>query len=246
MTPWVRSCAQGKAPSALAKALPHRKYAVRLLTIRDLEIFEALTKRVRVLSVQQIARTWWADSHRVAQNRLRGLATDGLLQIQSLPAHPELCLEEPVSVWTPGAPNPDFGSISYQLQSRWREHPVLTACVSASKLAAKRFGGYGGRPPRSVERTHDIHMARVFLLYRERHPELVREWVFEEQVKTERRQALRNAELDYSSVEQKLPDAFLRSASGTKVIEFGGAYGKDKLLGLHAYCKEHSFPYEIW
>jgi hypothetical protein len=90
-------------------------------------------------------------------------------------------------------------------------------------------------------------MGRVFLLFRERHPDLVRNWVFEEQVKAERKRASTPGVLRYGGdTNQKLPDAFLRSISGTKVIEFGGAYGKDKLASFHAYCKEHSFSYEIW
>ncbi len=215
-----------------------------VLTKRDLEIFDTLTKRVRVLSLAQVARTWWADAKeptRVAENRLRILVGENLLQIERAPAHPEIQIEAPVAIWALGQPEPEFGAISYQLQTRWHQHPVLTPCVSASRAAADRFGGYGGRPPRSVERTHDIHMAQVFLRFRGRHPESVPDWVFEEQVKTERKLAGRR-----STPGEKLPDAFLRSKSGTRVIEFGGAYGKDKLIAFHGYCKEHSFPYEIW
>lgn len=215
-----------------------------LFTERDLEIFDALTKRVRVLSLAQIARTWWPtakDATRVAENRLRVLAGENLLQIERAPAHPEIRLDAPVITWSFALGDPNFGAVSYQLQSRWRDHPVLTPCVSASKKAADRFGGYGGRPPRSVERTHDIHMAQVFLHYRLSNPDVLTDWVFEEQVKAERKRVG-----DRSESGEKLPDAFLRSNSGTRVVEFGGAYGKDKLITFHRYCKEHSFPYEIW
>jgi hypothetical protein len=215
-----------------------------LLTKRDLEIFDALTKRVRVLSMEQIARTWWSttkDTVRVAENRLRILAGENLLHIERAPAHPEIRLDAPVTTWSLVDPDPNFGAVSYQLQSRWKNHPILTPCVSASKKAADRFGGYGGRPPRSVERTHDIHMAQVFLHYRLSHPEVLADWVFEEQVKAERKRVGGRSEPG-----EKLPDAFLRSHSATRVVEFGGAYGKDKLIAFHRYCKEHSFPYEIW
>ncbi len=242
--------AQGKAEHSHVRPLPWNEAVAIILTSRDLQILDTLTRRVRVMSIQQIARTWWAESAdctRVAQNRLRALEAEGLLHIDSAPAHPELQLEEPVARWALDERSPDFGAVSYQLQSRWREHPILTSCVSASKIAANRFGGYGGRPPRAVERTHDIHMAQVFLRYRKEHPALIKHWVFEEQVKAERKRAARSAERLYvSDAGEKLPDAFLRSPSGTKVIEFGGAYGKDKLQAFHAYCKEHSFPYEIW
>jgi hypothetical protein len=218
-----------------------------LLTKRDLEIFDALTRRVRVLSLSQIARTWWpeAGSERVAGNRLRTLAGEKLLHIERALAHPEIDLGEPVATWSQGQADPDFGAISYKLQARWCAHPVLTPCISASKTAAVRFGGYGGRPPRSVERTHDVHMAQVFLRYRNRHPQFVADWVFEEQVKAERKASARQSDRSDATGE-KLPDAFIRSSSGTRVIEFGGAYGKDKLIAFHRYCKEYSFPYEIW
>jgi hypothetical protein len=218
-----------------------------VLTKRDLEIFDTLTMRVRVLSLAQVARTWWPEAKeqtRVAENRLRILAAENLLHIERAPAHPEIQIEAPVAIWNLGQPEPDFGAVCYQLQSRWHQHPVLTPCVSASRTAADRFGGYGGRPPRSVERTHDIHMAQVFLRFRDRQPETVADWVFEEQVKSERKLAGRRSAP--SQPGEKLPDAFLRSQSGTRVIEFGGAYGKDKLIAFHGYCKEHSFPYEIW
>ena len=116
---------------------------------------------------------------------------------------------------------------------------VQSLHVSA-EIAADRFGGYGGRPPRSIERTHDIHMAQVYLLYRLRQPELLSDWVFEEQVKAERKLAA------YSNHGDKLPDVLLRTESQTRAIEFGGAYGKDKLIAFHRYCKEHLLPYEIW
>lgn len=212
------------------------------LTERDLEIFDTLTRRVRVLSLEQIARTWWPDSAnptRTAEGRIKSFAAEGLLKIEHAPAHPELDLQNPVAQWSPGDEDPDHGATSYRLQSRWRLHPILTPCISASRLAAARFGGYGGRPPKDVERTHDIHMARVFLFYRTRQPDLVRYWVFEEQIKAERKRSR-------SLYGQKLPDVFLRCGGSVRVIEFGGAYSKEKLFSFHDYCKGNALPYEIW
>jgi hypothetical protein len=83
-------------------------------------------------------------------------------------------------------------------------------------------------------------MARVYLLYRERHPALLPFWIFEEQVKAERRRARGNA------FGEKLPDVLLRTETVTRVIEFGGAYSKDKLIAFHSYCKDRSLSYELW
>ena len=84
-------------------------------------------------------------------------------------------------------------------------------------------------------------MAQVYLFYLRHHPELMPQWIFEEQIKSERKRDARS-----SGPDEKLPDVILRSSAGTRVIEFGGAYGKDKLISFHGYCKEYSLPYEIW
>ena len=211
---------------------------------RDAEILVTLTKFVRVLTIPQIARTWWATAKNPAgatEQHLRSLVAEGLLDIERAPAHPEIELKAPVLSWGLDQPNPEFGPVSYKLQSRWTFHPELTPCVSATRKAANRFGGYASRPPRQVERTHDIHMGQVFLFYRANEPELLKFWVFEEQIKAERKRARTE-----SSHGVKLPDAILRAPAGTRVVEFGGAYSKEKLQAFHAYCKENHFPYEVW
>lgn len=233
------SACRGRSISPLRRPLSRISVAVQL-TPRDHELFDALTRRVRLLSLAQVARTWWPQASRparAAETRLRALAEDGLIGLSRELAHPELDLETPVISWTPGEAEPNFGSASFKLQSRWSSDPVRTLCVSATHLAARRFGGYGGRPSREIERTHDLHFSQVFLLYRSRHPELVPFWIFEEQIKAERSRRARG---------EKLPDAFLRLESGLRVIEFGGAYGKRKLQAFHHYCEEKSYPYEIW
>lgn len=210
------------------------------LTQRDIEILEALTEHIRVFSLQQISRTWWAGAKtglQSAGDRLKILAGEQLVEIHRAPAHPEIDLPAPVIDWTPGDPVPDFGSSSYKLQARWNQHPVMTICVSATQTAMNRFGGHGGRPPRQIERTHDIHMAAVYLYYRSRSPELLPGWVFEERIKQERKR----------EKFERLPDVLLRNPSGTeRAIEFGGAYSKAKLTLFHGYCNEKNLPYEVW
>ncbi len=155
------------------------------LTKRDVEILEALTQRVRVFSILQIARTWWPDSKNGVQNasdRLKILAAENLVEVNRAPAHPEIQMVAPILDWTPGDPQPDLGSSSYKLQSRWNQHPIMTVCVSATRTAMNRLGGHGGRPPREIERTHDIHMTAVYLLYRRRSPELLSGWTHSEKL----------------------------------------------------------------
>lgn len=205
-------------------------------TERDREILFALTHHVRAMTLPQITRTWWKESKpETARTRLSILEGEDLVQTKRLLAHPELELSAPVLTWKPGDGDPDFGAGSYQLKSRWSQHPVMTLCVSATATAARLFAGHGGRLPREVERTHDIHMAAVYLLYRAHDPASLDSWTFEERLRRERGHA------------EMLPDVVLRPRTGQqRAIEFGGAYSKAKLLAFHAYCKERNLPYEVW
>jgi hypothetical protein len=110
----------------------------------------------------------------------------------------------------------------------------MTTCVSASRKAANVFGGHGGRLPREIERSHDIHLARVYLVYCRQTPELIANWIFEERLRSETRRG------------DRLPDAVIRTGSTQKAIEFGGAYPKDKLRSFHRYFVDRNIPYEVW
>jgi len=207
-----------------------------ILRSRDEELLEALTHHVRVLTLPQIARTWWANFPnpiRTARARLRALESEDLVILQQALAHPELDFDAPVFSWEPPFPSPDAGAISYRLQSRWSAHPITTCCIAASRAAANRFHGHGGRFPRAVERSHDINLSRVYLIYRERGA--LPGWTFEEELRGNRRHRT-----------EPLPDVVIDIGESRRIVEFGGAYPKAKLDRFHAYCKEHSFPYEIW
>lgn len=142
---------------------------------------------------------------------------------------------EPVTTWKPGDPPPHFGEVSYQLRKRWTKAPKHLKCVVATKSAGEHFGGSGGRLPREMEQTHDVHLSAVFLQFRSRFPELVKHWLSEAAI-------LRSRE-DRS---EKLPDAVIELDTGPRVIEFGGAYSKEKVASFHEYCSENRFPYELW
>lgn len=191
------------------------------------EFLAVLTLRVRVLSVPQIARTWPK-----AIAGLKRLEAQGLLFSFTAVAHPELPLVEPVLRWTKGGELPDFGRASYQLRSRWNQPGIPTRCVIASRAAGRMFGGHGGRHPRESEETHDIHLAAVYLRFRSIWPELAASWVHEEEIKRERKQR-----------RGKLPDALIGK---DRVVEFGGAYKKEKLIAFHKFCEARGFDYEVW
>ena len=192
-----------------------------------LEVLAVLALRVRVLSVFQIARTW---PNLVAA--LKRLEAQGFVFTFTAVAHPELPLVGPVVRWTRGNELPDFGRASYLLRSRWNRPGIPTKCVIASRTAGRMFGGHGGRYPRESEESHDIHVAAVYLRFRSTFPELAASWVHEEEIKAERKQR-----------KGKLPDALIGK---NRVIEFGGAYKKEKLMGFHKFCESRGFDYEVW
>lgn len=209
------------------------------LTERDSEILETLARRVRVLTLEQIARFWWphAENARLlAGRRIEKLATAAYVLPFGLSAHPEIFIHSPVVRWQPGEPTPDLGGAAYRLQSRWTAGARLTRAVIASKATGYRYGGHGGRFPRPTEGTHDIHLAAVYLRFRQSAPELARGWTSEEAI---RRSRPTNRGL-------KLPDALIVTSTMRKVIEFGGSYSREKLASFHEYCSEESLPYEVW
>lgn len=150
-------------------------------------------------------------------------------------AHPELEITSPAAVWERGDEVPNFGQVSWALKSRWVKPPTLTSFVIATHLAGNYFGGKGGRHPRPTEWTHDLHMSGVFLRFRQHHPELVPYWLSEDAIRKEA-----------GGRGVKIPDALIRTKNFERVIEFGGAYGKNKLKDFHAFCEGRGLAYEIW
>ena len=193
-------------------------------------LLQVLTHRVRLLTLPQIARTWGALQ---TIKQLRRLEGRGLLVSFAAVIHPELSLQRPVASWRIGEQAPDFGAVSYALRSRWNQAGVSTPCVIASRAAGRMFGGHGGRFPRESEETHDVHLAGVYLRLLKADPRLASSWIHEEEIRAER-----------ESRRGKLPDAVLKSTG--KIIEFGGAYKKAKLISFHEYCRASGQEYEVW
>lgn len=207
------------------------------LTQRDTELLEALTLRIRVLSVEQISRSWWQSSatSETASRRIRQLVDGGYLSRLSLMAHPETPVTEAVCVWRQHEQIPDFGAVAWQLNSRWPDPLVNTDCVIATRFAGRFFGGYGGRKPRRAETTHDLHLSAVFLQMRTNQPERAVTWSSEEERKKD------------AGHGEKLPDAIVSDGDRRTAIELGGkSYDREKLADFHAFCVEQNLDYEIW
>ena len=212
------------------------------LTDRDREILIALTHKVRLLSLEQIARTWWTDSPSgiaTARKRLAVLANPAsnsyVMQRMKLNAHPELALDGPIFSWQPGEATPYFGALSYRLKKRWNEAPKPTTVYIATEKAARYFGGFGGKLRRPLQATHDLHVAQIYLHFLKTDPARAALWVSEERFAPERRR-------------EKLPDAVILDEAGNiaLVIEFGGAYDAKHVERVHLDCVTRSLPYELW
>lgn len=82
---------------------PHRAQdAPTLLTLteRDEALLEVLARHVRVLSLPQVARTWWPEAApETARARLRTLAAAGVLHLTEHLARAEVPLARPLGVW---------------------------------------------------------------------------------------------------------------------------------------------------
>ncbi len=202
----------------------------------DYEVLNTLTHDVRALTLNQIARTWWNNSfsgRAAARYRLARLVERKLVQIMTVVTHPELPISEPVCVWAPGDSEPEFGKIAYLLQRRWTKAVERLPVYVATQRAARLMGGFGGRLKQPLQATHDLHVAAVFLLRRKQHGKGAFGWLLEDVIAHERRG-------------EKLPDAVIRDGKSELVIEFGGAYRKERVRKVHEDCAERGLPYEIW
>ena len=208
------------------------------LTPRDRALLDALTQRVRALSVGQIARTWFSDTAdpvRNAERRLRSLAAGGLVERLVMSARPELVLSRPLLCWAPRQPAPDFGRLAYQLESRWTAPAMPTRLVVASRAAGAWLGGSGGRRPRRSEVSHDLTLAGLYLRRLAEWPEIRELWLSEARLRR----------LGYGD-DARLPDAMIRERDISTAIEVGGTYSAQKLVTFHEFCAGRELRYELW
>ena len=186
---------------------------------------DVLNRRVRVLSLAQIARTWCTrerDPLARAKCLIEALERNAAVKPVSLLARPEIIPTEPLATWQPGLPPPDLGAVAWQLQRRRRDQPAV---------ATQAVIGSASRLPRPTDTTHDLHLAGVFLLMCRELPTRASSWVFE---------------TDLRHTGEKLPDAVVTDGKGKTVIECGGEYDRKRLEEDHEYFAGLGYGYEIW
>lgn len=212
-----------------------------VLSDRDQDILVTLTHKVRLLTLSQVATTWWPSqkhSERSAERGLAKVAKLGLVDSDYVMARPFLPLDEPVQTWKPGEPLPDFAPVACQLRARWRDRPYRSVRVFfATRTAVNQYGGFmGGCLDHTNEATHDLHHAEVFLRLKRAQPILADSWISEQQLAKD------------SEPLEVLPDSVLCDPNGQPrlVIEFAGIYNEERLERLHRYAEERDLPYEFW
>jgi hypothetical protein len=205
---------------------------------RAADLLAVLTRRVRLLSVAQVARVWWAtvrDARRSADAQVAVWADAGWLVAERLLARPELALRRPLVCWQPGQALPDFARVAAVLRVRWHRAPaVLTPCVRASATAHVALTGRPARSSRPGEVTHDLHVARVYLLMRASLPTRARSWVLEDALPTS------------DEPGEKRPDACVTDGRHQTAIELAGEYDAPKLRAFHDGCAAQNLAYELW
>jgi hypothetical protein len=211
------------------------------MTCRDEEILEMLSLRVRLASLGQLSRVFWRDAgneaRSLAKRRLRRLIEADLLLRFDATVIRLAPLTAPLLSWSPGLPMPNFGQLAWVLHRRWSASCDRMAIFIATRNAAKRFAGKRrGRIARGFQISHDLGVTEMFLAVRAVTPDLTRYWIDEDRLAPFRRG-------------QKLPDAVISNdvmATPRSILEFGGDYGKRRLLAFHEDAKERATGYQIW
>lgn len=199
-------------------------------------LLDVLTHRVRLLSLGQIARTWFsqfpcpltaAKRHVVRHARLYCVATRMV--------RPELDIREPLLRWTPQSTPPAFGALAWKAKSRWHSPTVATPLVTATKKAREQTAArLPARSLRQTELTHDLHVAALYLIVANDCPVAACTWTHEDEMVA---QGLRFGD--------HVPDACIvyPTMTGERVtlIEFAGQYSAQKLTALHAAYRHHEY-----
>lgn len=203
---------------------------------RDVEILDTVVRRVKVLSVAQVARTWWPEAAGAgaARKRIRLLARAGYVRVVRILAGEERIFTNALARWTPGQDAPDFATVVSHAAGRWESPTRSVVCVVATPLAAARFGS-AFRTPRLSEGTHDLHVAQLYLRLLRATKWGAGHWEGEACCAAK------------AGPDQKIPDALLRLPGQPMAIEVvGESYSVGKLRELHEFCASRGLPYELW
>ena len=204
------------------------------------EILISLAWHVRVLSVEQLARTWWsglATGTRLANNFVKARSATDWLHVRHVLSRKPTPLAEPLQTWHPDAPVPDFAELSRLLHRRARTPARKFRVVTASRKCRELFGMVGAaHRPKLTQLSHELFVSEVFIRYLQNGFNVFSgEWVSEDRFPSSWPIRVR-------------PDGLIKDAEGNivRAIEYGGAYGVRRLRGLYGALKGISLPCEVW
>ena len=209
------------------------------MTSWEREILVVLANHVRMLSLPQVARTWWTENRRGlrrARESAQRLAEEGWLDSYRVFSRPVAPLSEPLVVWTVNQRPPDFPQLSAWLHRRASASAAVTTVITAARKTHTLFGrGVVPSRPKLTQITHDLHVAEIFLAYRARGFDERQRWVPEDHFP------------DTWPIREQ-PDAILLDGDGQfkRAVEYGGDYSVDRLIRLHYALARIRLPYEIW
>ncbi len=203
----------------------------------EMEIVEALTRRVAVMSDGQLFDVGWSGSESVHQvgSSLNRLLKADLLQRTIVNVHPRVLLDKPLVAWRAGANLPDLQRARATIRDRWQQPTQPTEVYWASKRAANLFGSTSRDLPDLFHRDHDLLLAEVYVFYRRHRNAWAKRW-------------LGTGVIPQASLRTKNPDAILFGDDGRPacVIESSGHCGLKQLKSFHEHCVCFDLPYEIW
>jgi hypothetical protein len=199
-----------------------------------------LARKVRVLSMEQIAKGWFDSDLKAAVKEVAALSSLGLLTSFEELIAPRLPATVPFFTWNGlGGKTPDFEKLAYASKKRWGSgEAVKETVVHATKAGVAAVVGFvNGEPSPPMALRHDLQVSEVFLSFYTANDRRWRRWQGEDQLKQD----------GYSSNKSTVPDAVIRdrkTRSKDIVIEIGGEYTADKFRELHGDFE--SLTYEIW
>ena len=203
------------------------------------EILVALAWHLRVLSVEQIARTWWqgqATAKRRATDAIKARQKNGWLHVRELLSRPTSPLGGPLVSWTPNHRAPNFDKLSRLLHRRARTAARKIRVVTATRKTRELYGVAGpGHRPKLTQLSHELFVAEIFIRYRANGLDVDRQWIGEDQ-------------FPKSWPVRSRPDVLLRNQDDkiVRAVEYGGAYTVHRLSKLHAALRSIPLAYEIW
>lgn len=209
----------------------------RVWSAPELDVLDALTRRVRLMTIRQVSDIWWPQcaAQSETSRQLKRLRQASLIQRSVIVAHPRLAPRRPVVSWEPGGPTPDLAAATHRIRLRWNQTPEPIEVYWASEQAANLFGSAARSMAGPCHRDHELLLSDVFVFYRMREPQLARRWGGE-------------SIFPKAGFRIKDPDAFLFDDDGNvcRVIESAGRYGLAQVRTFHRHCVENQLPYELW